>query len=454
VHRLRLARRCGSTARVTLRTGAAYAAASQVIAAAGIAFTNIVVARSLGPAGTGQFNVLVTLILFATVFVPLGLDFGIPYFVGGRQWSARAAIRRTQLLAAGTSLATLAMLGAVSTTVAGSIHGDLGSGTVFLALASIPFAVSWTLLAAVALAVGDYRAFALAPVGQAVGMSALATTGAVAFGISGAAAGLTIANACAAGFTWRRLRASPAVGREEGSGGWQIVMRAVRYGFPVSISNGLGVATRRADLLIVSAVVGATQAGPYAIALAISSMQIMLPRGLATVLLPRVARDAPARSRSSDVFARSSRHAVIVSCGTGVAVAAAAPLIPLVYGPGFQPAVELALILVPGAVAYGIAAVLTAGLIGLGRSAFPLISALAIGPPTIVAYVVGAEAFGATGAAVASSLSYTATGLIAAGYSLHVGGISAIDMFVPRREDWAAYRHLLGAASRLVSRRA
>jgi O-antigen/teichoic acid export membrane protein len=195
--------------------------------------------------------------------------------------------------------------------------------------------------------------------------------------------------------------------------------------------------------LIVSAVVGVSQAGPYAIALAISSMQVMLPRGLATVVLPRIAWETSGPSRSSDVFARSSRHAVIISCATGMAVLAASPLIPLVYGPGFDDAIELTLILIPGSAAYGIAAVLTAGIIGQGRSTFPLVSALVIAPPTVAAYIAGAKAFGATGAAVASSASYVITGLVAVAYSVRVTGVPARELLMPCREDWRAYGQLV-----------
>ena len=133
-------------------------------------------------------------------------------------------------------------------------------------------------------------------------------------------------------------------------------------------------------------------------------------------------------------------------------MAATAPLIPLVYGSDFQPAVELTLLLVPGSAAFGIAAVLTAGIIGQGRSFFPLISALVTAPATLAAYIVATHAFGTTGTAVASSVSYGVTGLIAVAYCLHLRAAPARDLFVPRREDWAAYRQLLSTISRVLPR--
>ena len=152
------------------------------------------------------------------------------------------------------------------------------------------------------------------------------------------------------------------------------------------------------------------------------------------------------RRGSSTVLAQSSRHAVILSCGAGLAVVATAPLIPLIYGPGFQPAVELTLVLVPGSVAYGIASVLSAGIIGQGKSWFPLFTTLVTAPLTVVAYILATKAFGATGAAVASSVSYTVTGLVAAGFWMHLRPGRARDLFVPHREDWDAYRQLLRTA--------
>ena len=170
------------------------------------------------------------------------------------------------------------------------------------------------------------------------------------------------------------------------------------------------------------------------------------------MVLPRVAHDTHTAPESQGIRAQSSRHAVILSVAAGLAVAAATPLIPLVYGSDFEPAVELTLILVPGSAAFGIAAVLTAGIIGQGKSFFPLISALVTAPATLAAYLVATRAFGTTGTAVASSVSYGVTGLIAVAYCLHNLGAPARDLFVPRREDWDAYRQLLSTMSRVLPR--
>ena len=437
-----------------LSTGAAYSASSQVVAVIALALTNVIVARTLGPTGTGQFNVMVTVVLFAIVLAPCGLDYGITYFVGARRWAARAALRDAQITAALTTSFAVLILWIVPPVLVDDVYGDVGSTTALIALMSIPFAVSWVLSAAVALAVTDYRTYAIAPVAQAVGMCLLTTSGALLFEIEGAALGLTASHALAALLTWRSLRASGALAGESGGRDWGKVKRAARYGAPVSVANGLGLINRRADLLIVAAVLGATKAGPYAVALAISSVQVMAPRGLATVVLPRVAHDTHAAPEAQGILAQSSRHAVILSCAAGLAVVVTTPLIPLVYGSDFQPAVELTLLLVPGSVAFGIAAVLTAGMIGQGKSLFPLVSALITAPATLAAYLLATHAFGTTGTAVASSVSYGVTGLIAVGYCLHTGRTPARDLLLPRREDWGAYRQLLSRISGVLPRKA
>lgn len=435
--------------RGTVRRGAVYAAASQAVAVAALALTNVVVARALGPSGTGQFNVLITIVLLATVLAPLGLDYGITYFVGGGRWAPGAALRKTQAVAAVVSSAMAALLWIVPSVLVDELYGGLDAATVLVALAAIPFAVSWTLTAAVGLAVADYRTYALAPIAQAVGLVLLATSGAIAFGIGGAATGVLAANVGAAVLTARSLKVADAEG-----GSWRELRAAGRYGLPITVANGLGLVNRRADLLVVAAVLGSTEAGPYAVALAISSVQVILPRALAAVVLPRVAADAREASGADAVLARSSRHAVILACATGLAAAAATPLIPLVYGEGFRPAIELTLLLVPGSIAYGIGSVLTAGIMGQGRSLFPLVSTLLTAPPTVAAYVVTAHAFGATGTAIASSASYTVSGLLAAAYCMRVRPLGARRLFVPRRDDWDAYRRLLGSMVRALPRKA
>ena len=146
---------------------------------------------------------------------------------------------------------------------------------------------------------------------------------------------------------WWSLRATGSARPEEQDDSRRNVRRAATYGFPISSRTGPSLVNRRADLLIVSAVLGAAQAGPYPIALADQLAAGDASPALAAVILPRVAV-MPTRRRVPGTYRPCPRHAVILSCGAGLAVVAVTPLIPLVYGPDFRPAMELTLDPRPG----------------------------------------------------------------------------------------------------------
>ena len=79
---------------------------------------------------------------------------------------AGAALRESQLVAAITTPLAIVILWTVPTALDEGLYGSVDSWTVLAGLASIPFAVSWTLTAAVALGVADYRTYASAPMVQ------------------------------------------------------------------------------------------------------------------------------------------------------------------------------------------------------------------------------------------------------------------------------------------------
>jgi O-antigen/teichoic acid export membrane protein len=88
---------------------------------------------------------------------------------------------------------------------------------------------------------------------------------------------------------------------------------------------------------------------------------------------------------------------------------AATFLLPIVYGPSFQSAVEPAHILLLGLAAEGVAGVITAFLYGIGR---PGLNSIAMGSGVVVTVALDLlliPRFGAVGAAVASSAAYVSS---------------------------------------------
>ena len=111
------------------------------------------------------------------------------------------------------------------------------------------------------------------------------------------------------------------------------------------------------DLFILAAVASTATVGTYALAVRATTLLVLLPEALSSVLYPRVARltaEGDERAREM-VETKSLRHAsLIVGIGMLVMAVALELLVVPVFGAAYRPTINLALILLPGVAAIAI----------------------------------------------------------------------------------------------------
>jgi O-antigen/teichoic acid export membrane protein len=431
--------------RRTVGGGASLATIAQIFTALGGGLAGVVVARFLGAADTGSFNLVLSLLLILLAITPLGLEFGTSYFVGRGSWAARDA--RPQLLVAAAVLGVIgACVGVLAVAIdSGEVFPGLDVATAALGLAALPFATGLLLGSYMALAVDRYEAFALAPAVQA--LTLLTATAALipAFDLPGACAALLLSNAIAATTIWwinRRATEPPTPG-------WLARARidlaqGVSFGIRGTATASLGILLQRADLFVVSAVAGRAATGHYAIALSLTTLQAILPRALSTVVFPRVAALDAASDRSQEemVLIKAIRHGILLAAASGAVVAVGALAIPVVYGSEFEEAIPLTLILVPGGTAFGVTSVLSAAVLGKGRPGLLLRGALAVTPAGLILYVVAGVTVGVEGVAFASTFAYIAMMAVAGRFFVRSTGLRGWRRLLPAREELRDYAAL------------
>jgi O-antigen/teichoic acid export membrane protein len=441
-----------------LAAGASINVAAQVatIAAAGI--TSVAVARLLGPSGTGTLALAVTLVAVSTTLFSVGLRSGVIYRVSRGTWAPHAAARAAAIsaLALGT-VGGLIGLGFYALT-SGSVLQGLSPTMAIATFASLPFALAWLFLSAVALAVDRYESYGAITIVQPAAQVVLAVTLAATVGTLGAVLGFAISQvvaAVAAAVLVRRREADPEPPVRDGE-----LRAAWRFGLLSWGSEVLQNLNYRLDLFVLNAFSVTAEVGVYSVALTVTSFAWILPSALQTVLFPRTARldsgDAPRADRLTEVelaASRGTRQTVLLLIPTAAAlVFALVVLVPLLYGSKFDRTTELGLILVPGTLALGLARVLVAVTSGRGYPQYSLYGRLIDMPITAVLYLVLIPAHGATGAAIASSISYALTGVISFVFFRRVVHIPLRTLFVPTREDLRDWRFAARAARRRFSR--
>jgi O-antigen/teichoic acid export membrane protein len=441
-----------------LSSGAVYSAGAQVVAAIAGALTTVVVARLLGPSGAGSYAVAATLFFMLLTFGTLGLDNGLIYYVSSRLWAPRDAWRRSALVAFTLGLC-VAGLGLGAKFIFGSAFQGLSTPLAIATVLSIPFALCWTYGAAVSLARDRYEAYAAAPASQAAIALLFVGIGGAVSGLEGAVVGYALSQVVvAAGVTLYNRRAIPVdppgvpAGREPLRG-------AFSFGARAYAANALQFFNYRLDLFILNSVATSAEVGYYSVAIAATTAMWLLPQALSAVIVPRVAALGAAADKDSLEYrelveTKSLRHVTLIMFVSAILLAGALVLlVTIVYGPAFEPAVKLGLILLPGVTLIGIAGIYMATIVGRGFPTYSLIVAVVTTPITIGLYAWLVPEFEGTGAALASSISYTITFVLSAFFYKRVTGRGALAVLVPTRSELADYKVAWHAArARLSSR--
>lgn len=177
------------------------------------------------------------------------------------------------------------------------------------------------------------------------------------------------------------------------------------YGFRAHGTQVGGIVNGRIDLLILPAFLGAATVGLYSVATSVTWIVFTLANALAVIVLPAAARHE-VHGTAIMVAAMYTTLIVGLLLSAGLAILAD-PAVRIVYGSSFVGSADAIRLLLPGTIAYAVAAVIGAGLYALDRPGLSAISQL----PGIVITVVGLLLFlkhgGIIAASIVSSVAYT-----------------------------------------------
>jgi O-antigen/teichoic acid export membrane protein len=364
--------------------------------------TGVLVARILGPEGRGLYAVAVTLATTGVQLGNLGLHASNTYFVAKDPTVLPSLVGNTVFVTAFFGITSVA-LWVVFTTWQGlaPVQGPL----LALSLAWIPFGLAYLLFQNILLGINEVRSYnkielvmqiasvallALVVFFKIVRVELVFLTGLITILFS-AVWTLSIIR--------KHLTEKPAV---------SIVLfkNNLRYGIKAYIAAFLAFLVLRADLLMVKYMLGAEQAGYYSIAVAMADMVYMLPVVIATILFPRLS----SMNNITDKWNFSRRAifstSLIMALVSGSAALAAGPVIRILFGNAYDPAVPAFIWLMPGILFMGIQAVAVQFLNSEGF------------PPAIIAIwalaflvniglnLFAIPAYGIKGASIVSSISY------------------------------------------------
>ena len=394
---------------------------------------SIIVARWLGPQGTGALAVLNVTVALALQLGSVGLPSATTYFVA----KDRALIARVWANALIFSVAAGVLI-AVGVITIGNMRPSLFNGVsahlITVIAVSIPFQLVTLMGLNLLLAVDRIRLMnlldalsSLLVFLNAVGLLVIwrrDLTTLVWFNTAAAIAvsGLLIWSIA------RVVRRAAALAPDV-----SLLKQMIRYGLKFYVCIFAGFVIFRVDLLIVNRFQGAAAAGVYTIASQFSFLLIMLPGVIASLLFPRVA----ARQHETALYAIDvTRHTSFVMLIVCLGAALASFALPFVYGARFGDATVQFLILLPGVFFISLESVLVQYFTGTGLPAiipwFWIVTVLF----NVGLNLIFVPTFGARAAAVNSSLSYALIFILVAAYFGRRTGRNPLLVFAPRTDEF------------------
>jgi O-antigen/teichoic acid export membrane protein len=361
--------------------------------------TSIVIARTLGPEGTGVYTLAILFPLLVVTFTNLGIGPATVYYVAQGKYPARDVFGSDVVLSAIVALIATA-LGFLFVLLFGRlVFPTVPVSYLTLALLLVPVTmfgqlhINQILLGARRIADFNavnvlYKLFLFILV--------LAAIVALGLGIAGAIWGniLAMLLLCIVLFPWVRrvaggIRLRPNL---------NYIRDALTYGIKAHLGNIIGFLNYRVEVFLLGALAPATAVGFYAVAVGLAERLWFLSESASVVLFPTVSAEKDELRKKTFTPLVSRSVLLITAVGAGILFLMSQWVVVLLYSSEYLPAIQLFRILLPGIVFLSADRILANDIAGRG---LPLLNTY-VGAAGIVVQVglnlLWIPALGATGA--------------------------------------------------------
>ena len=221
-----------------------------------------------------------------------------------------------------------------------------------------------------------------------------------------------------------------------------LMRTSIWYGLRGYGSTVFGQMTYRFDQVLVTQFAGITQQGYYSIAVLLAEKLSHITNSLQLVLFPKVS--ASTAEEANRITTTACRHGLFwVALAGACLYVVREPIVRILYGSSFLPALAPLAILLPGIFLLSFSKVLTVDLSGRNRR-FP--TTIAMGGAMVVNTALNfwwIPRHGMIGAAWASTLSYALQSLLMILFFLRITRVPLRKLIVPERGDVELYRRLV-----------
>jgi O-antigen/teichoic acid export membrane protein len=402
--------------------------------------TSVLIARALGPEGKGVYAMAMLLPTLIVTLSHLGIGLASVYYVAQQRYPCKEILGNNIILAAVISGIGVSGGLIVSVFFGQAIFAGVAKGYLLLALAIMPINFFFVYLENILLGTQRIKKYNYLSILHTVLFFSLIVLSLWVLKIS-------VVGAILAGIlAWLLTDVVLFLWVREVAGGvsfkWnrEYIKQASTYGIKAHLGNILGFLNLRLDMFLVNAFLNPVAVGFYSIGVGLVEKLWLISQAAGTVLLPKVAAEMDEQRRKEFTPLAARTVLWITALGALVLVFLSRWIVVLLYSEDFLPSVNALQALLVGIVVLGPGRVLANDIAGRGR---PMLNTY-VGMPTLVTNLIlnvfWIPRYGITGAAWASTVSYSLTLVARLFLYCRISGNSWTKVVFPQRGDWTLYR--------------
>jgi|Deesub1362A_J573_1020465.scaffolds.fasta_scaffold01542_5 O-antigen/teichoic acid export membrane protein len=402
--------------------------------------TSIAIARVLGPQGKGIYTLAILLPTLITTLINLGIGPATVYHFAQGRYSRREILGSNIFFGFSISCLGLVVGLIIALFFQESLFPGVPTKYLIVALSLVPATLFFKYLQNILLGAQRFKEYNLIEIFRSLLMLLFVLIALVLFkaGVVGAIV--------ASFFSWVTSGLILFFWSEEAAGGIvfklnrDYLKKASIYGLQVHLANILSFLNYRVDMFLVNGFLNPTAVGFYSVSVALVEKLWLISQAASTVLFPKVAAEEDEQKRKSFTPLVSRTVLWVTALGALILFFLSRWVIEFLYSKTFLPAVSPFRILLPGIVALSVSRVLANDIAGRGKPMLNTYVSIFTLLTNIVLNIIWIPRYGISGAALASTTSYTFTLLARIFFYTRLSGNSWMEVLVPQRMDWVIYR--------------
>ncbi len=216
-------------------------------------------------------------------------------------------------------------------------------------------------------------------------------------------------------------------------------LKSFRFGIKIMLGNLVQLLNYRADILLISFFLSQTEVGWYYVSVIIGERLLFLTQATSTILFPAASASEEQRLKTPIL---SRMNFAVVFLAAVIVGGAAYWLVPFLFSDKYINSVLPLVVLLPGIIALSVSKILSADFVSRGLPQYSLYISVLNFCLNLTFNIILIPKIGITGAALSSTLSYTAALILQAYFYQRLTKVKFAELIFLRRDDLKNFKSI------------